>query len=354
MKHCIYCERDMKPQNYNKHMDHCFIKREFNLPKSEILKAIGGKPNEKSPEEFENLNHKLSADNIKCMDFVKKVLDLGNGIMVACGSDFDAIEKINEMQLNPETIKEYQSEWKLYSSWCFKKKLNTFQSNSANSYLSGLNKETSTIKKKRCRLQSILKHLTGQSVVLSRIRRRVKRTPKYALSPKEIENYLKEQKSIDDEDYLIQLILCTYGCRIHAISNLQLKHLEFLNGEGNNMFLPDTKTGIFEVEVDKSLQKLLKKFIIKMNITQFNEFVFSAGSSDNLRVRSISMCMRINKRIKESKVLKKSPNFKFSSHMFRKTKAFQIYREYLEKGKEAARSAIGHEPGSSSINFYIN
>ena len=78
-------------------------------------------------------------------------------------------------------------------------------------------------------------------------------------------------------------------------------------------------------------------------------------SNDNsdLTTRSHRLCVKINSRISESNVLPKSSNYKFSSHMFRKTKAYNLYHEKNEQLKEEARSAIGQSSGSQAIQFYI-
>jgi len=342
----------MKPQNFKKHIDRCLIRREFNLPKSEILLAIGGRPSCHSSKDLENLNERLSADNLRFLELLKKLSEEARTLLINSQEDLDSHSKIAEMYLSSETIKEYQGEWKIYKSWCLEHHLSPMNTATANSYLTRLKLQVSTIKNKRNRLQSILRHLTGQSLFLSRIRRRIRRMPKYRLSASEISDYLEEQRSINFEDYLVQLILATYGCRIHSCSDLRLRNLDFLNG-GSLLYLPDTKTGDREVEVSKTLRQDLMKYIKNNKLTSPETFVFSAGPSENLRRRANVLCIRINARIKESKVLKRNANFKFSSHMFRHSMAFQVYRDHLEKAKAAARKSIGHHSGTTSINFYI-
>ncbi len=342
----------MKPQNLKRHSEKCIIHREFNLPKSEILIAIGRRPSNSGVKDLEVLNEKLSADNLRLMEILKKFFEEAKTVVFDHSENSDSHSKINQMCLSEETIKEYQGEWKIFRSWCLHQNLSPMNPSSANSYLARLKLEVSTIKKKRNRLQSIIRHLTGQSIFLTRIRRRIRRMPKYKMSYSEISEYLEEQRSLDLEDYLIQLILATYGCRIHSCSSLKLRNLHFLNG-GSVIYLPDTKTGDREVEVSKTLRQGLNKYIKMKKLTDPEAFVFSAGSSENSRRRANILCVRINNRIKESKVLNKNANFKFSSHMFRHSVAFQVYRDYLEIAKEAARKSIGHRSVSSSINFYI-
>ena len=344
MKTCIYCELTMKTQNFKKHLNACHFKKEFNLPKSDILKAISGyKPIEIQPSP--------DVGSQKYLEFIKEIFTKSSEL-VTNQSDLTIPELIDQMQLSPETKNEYKGEWGLYLKWCTEKNERPLNIVSANTYLAGSKLEISTIKNKRIRLQSIFKHVVGQSACLAKIRRRVKKIPKYPLSPQEIIAYLKEQKKINYEDYVVQLIMCTYACRINACSGLKLKHLEFLEN-GDLMFLPDSKTGTMEVKVNQEIRDILTMYVDKYDITDPEEFLFHVGKSENLRRRSSYLCSRINKRIQASKVLKKSQNFKYSSHMFRKSKAFTLYREYMEKGKSAARALLGHKENSSSINYYI-
>lgn len=352
MKLCEFCEREMKRQNYRKHYERCLIRLEFNLPKSVIHEAIGNRPVGNNVED-QIMNEKLMIEKTKLIDVLKRFTEESSSLLLSDEIQTCSFERIGEMNLAARTKYEYQVEWKNYQQWCSKRKMNPTLTQTANNYLAQLQTQTSTLKNKRNRLQSIIRHLTGQSIILARIRRRIRRIPKYKLSSEEIENYLQEQKRISKEDYLVQLILAMYGCRINSCSGLRLRHLEFLQG-GNTIVLPDTKTGDRVVQATPKLQALLSKFVEKRRRRNLDEFVFDAGRSSYLHRRSNNLCIRINKRIRDSSVLKKSPNYKFSSHMFRHSKAFQTYREHLEKAKEAAREAIGHEKNSSSINFYLN
>lgn len=349
MKICAFCEKSMKTQNFKKHLDRCVIRKSFNLPKSEILLAIGGKPSNHESKSLESTIVKLSSDHLRLIHFIKRFCEEANSLLIEFQGEVDCFEKIQEMCLSSETIKEYQGEWRMFQKWCIEKHQNPMNPISANSYLSGLKLQVSTIKNKRNRLQSIIRHLTGQGIHLNRIRRRIRKIPKCKLSSEEIEAYLSEQKDINFEDYLIQSILAAFGCRLHSVSNLKLKNLDF-----PLIHLPDTKTGIRVVEASKDLQHLISKHIKMKKLTDPESFVFSAGSSLNLRRRSNNMCIRINKRLAESKVLKKNPNFKTSTHMFRHSRAFEVFRKHLEAGKAAARESIGHSLMSSSIDFYIN
>lgn len=175
---------------------------------------------------------------------------------------------------------------------------------------------------------------------------------KYALSAEEIKDYLIEQKQESKEDFLIQLLMITYGLRINTIGGLRLKHLEFMNGT-NTIYLPDTKTGGRTESVTEEIKNLAKEWVKKRKLNEDDSFIFNGKSSDiNKRTKVINT--RINKRIKDSKIIKKIKGLTFSSHMFRKTKARMAYTKALDFAKQEARKSIGQVEGSSAIEYYIN
>jgi integrase len=264
----------------------------------------------------------------------------------------DPLGKIEEMMISSDTINEYKSEWKAFHQWCNNNICDPYEASSANLFLTSLKTvyKVSTIKKKRTRLQSILQFLNDKPIFLRRIGMRSSISRKYPLSETELKDYLEEQEKIDEEDHLIQLMLVAFGCRIHSIACLKIKHLEFLNG-GSTMFLPDTKTGTREVEVDSNLKKRIENFLKSKELSGPECYVFSVNTLVPRR-RAVLICMRINKRIKDSTVLKKSDNYVYSSHMFRKTKAYTLYRKLMEQAKQTVRNSIGHAESSSAINYY--
>lgn len=356
MKVCCYCERKMKTQNFKKHLERCIIRKLLNRPIDEIRKILDEckESQADSNEELRKVNNTLVAQNDKLLEFIRAITQKASIIISSSSKTDDHYQKIQEMHLHPDTIKEYQSDWRYYTRWCDENNAGYFEVSSAKSYLGQLKTEVSTIKKKRSRLQSILNHLSpGFSVHLPRINRRIRRIPKYALSNNEIKAYLEEQKNINNEDYIIQMLLIVYAGRINMCSGLKLKHLEFLKG-GNTIYLPDRKTGVREAEITSALRTLLKKHVDERGLKNSEDFIFHAGQSPDLRNRAAVLSLRINKRLKKTKLIPKSDNYKVSSHMFRKTKAFQEYTKYVEMGKEAARKVIGQQSGSTSINFYID
>lgn len=352
MKKCDFCEKTMKPQNFKKHFKICHIRTEFNLPKSQILEAIGGKPVENNNEDLQIMNDNLMLEKTKMVDIIRRFSDEAKSVLLNEDIELNSFSRIAEMSLSESTKLEYQGEWKAYQKWCFKQKVSPMVSQSAERYLSQLPSQVSTLKNKKNRLQSILRFLTGTSIIIRGTRRRIRHMPKHKMSHDEVEKYLAEQEEISQEDFIVQSIMARYGCRISACSGLRLRHLEFLKRGGNIMLLPECKSNVREVETDKPLRKLLSRFVGDKQMED-DDFIFNAGPSTHLKRRANYLCARINKRIKNSKVLIKSPNYKYSTHMFRHTKAFKEYRKCLEIAKEAARRAIGHKEGSSSIDYYL-
>lgn len=187
----------------------------------------------------------LQLENEKSTQFIKdlskKSLEILSQLVEPVR--IDPLQKIKEMILSEGSQYQLTIEWKKYHKWCEDNQCNPFQQDSANRYLSTLKCKISTLVKKRNNLQSVLHQVLGTSFQLVKIKKKLSILPKYALSDSEIETYLKEQKELCCEDYLIQLLLITFGCRINTAGSIKVKDLEFLNSGNNVIFLPDSKTG---------------------------------------------------------------------------------------------------------------
>ena len=350
----------MFSSNFKRHQETCFVKTHFKMPYEEILDLIRGSqpsPSVSSIEETEKLKKSLTDFEFKSRrlsEFAALVHQEATSVLeeVRSLSLGSPLERIAEMVVAETTRKEYMSDWKAYQMFCVSSDLNSFAISSANKYISKLNCRLSTILKKRSSLQAILSFLLSTVVRLRPIRKKPQYKQKYPLSEAEIKSYLQEQKKVNKQDYLIQKLLLEFGCRINTAGSLRVHHLQFLDGVNNLIILPDSKTGSRTETISTELKEELRKHLRENSIKKSNDFVFS-GRGESERQRTSGICMRINRRIKDSKVLVKSKNFVFSSHMFRKTRAFNVFSEALKKAKEEARRAIGHEPGSSSISHYI-
>ena len=103
--------------------------------------------------------------------------------------------------------------------------------------------------------------------------------------------------------------------------------------------------------IDAELEELMTDFIEKL---EDEDYVFyQEGRKKPWRRRTQDLCARINKRIRESEAIKKRPNYKYSSHMFRKTRAFNLFHKGVAELKEKARAAIGQSQNSTAIDSYL-
>jgi len=347
----------MFPSNFKRHQEACFVKNHFGVPYEDILDLIRGSQPSVAYEETEKLKKSLTDFEFRSRrlsEFAKLVHQEVSSVLEELKSlALDSpLDKIAEMVVSDGTRREYTSDWKAYQRFCVASDLNSFAVSSANKYISQLKNKLSTILKKRSSLQAILSYFLNSTIRLRPIRKKPQYKQKYPLSEAEIKKYLLEQRKVNKQDYLIQKLLLEFGCRVNTAGYLRVHHLQFLDGVSNLIILPDSKTGSRTETISTELKEELRKHLKENKIKKDTDFVFS-GRGESERQRTASICMRINKRIKDSKVLVKSKNFVFSSHMFRKTRAFNVFSEALKKAKEEARRAIGHEPGSSSISHYI-
>lgn len=351
MKQCEWCDRTMKRQNYRRHQSKCFYKTEICLKRSELLLLKSNKPKEIISEETKNLEIAFMELKHYLTDSYHKTFSLYNRIIAS--DQRDAIVRLKEMHVSDVTKDIYLREWKLYKKFIDKKKLSPGK-DSANTYLSNLNCRASTLRRKQCMIQNILRFLVDCSIKLNRVSTRISFVPKYALSDKEINDYLNEQRSKNHEDYLIQRLLITYGLRINSMSSMKRKHLVFLNNNEMKILIPDSKVKKERYEdIDQDLAKQLSKFV--RNDLANEDYVFlRTYNIESAQRRAQVLCNRINKRIKKSRVLNKNPNFKYSSHMFRKTKAYNLFQKGLVKLKAKARLSIGQSQNSQAIESYIN
>ena len=268
------------------------------------------------------------------------------------------IARINEMHVSHPTKENYVREWKLYVNWLEKNKLN-IDPETANSYLAQLKCRPSTLKRKHSSLENIFQFVYDNSIKLNKVRMRISFIPKYAMSNEEIAKYLREQSKINHEDYLMQRLMVLYGLRVNTIALLKVHHLEFLDQDFNSsenlkIHLPDSKVKNYRVDViDEATAKLLINFI-GIHYTNDDYVFFKSGSKLSERKRTAMIGKRINLRISESRIFKKNKNYKYTSHMFRKTRAYNMFQHGLKSLKEQVRFSIGQSSGSSAIESYIN
>ena len=353
MKHCDWCEKQMLPSNFRRHEERCFFKTVIELKKSELQRM---KENYNPPKEFSEASE-LTLTELKqyLTDNFNKTCFLYKKLVV---NDLrDPIERLKEMHVSQPTKENYIREWVLFSKW-LKKNKNHPDKASADTYLASLKCRASTLKKKQYMLQNILQYLFDSNVRLNKVNMRISYIPKHALSDEEIERYLIEQKEVDTQDFLIQRLMIAYGLRVNTVASLKIAHLEFLEPDGEEMILlPDSKVKRQRQEkISHEMMDLLAKFLDSDSNFELSEeaFVFYPKLfKHDERKRAHQFCKMINGRIRNSKVLRKNKNFKYSSHMFRKTKAYNLFNKGVEELKANARIAIGQSQNSTAIDSYI-
>ena len=346
-KRCEWCEKSMASCNYQRHLKTCVYKNLIDLTKSEVELLKKKKPREDKNQEvsFMELKHFLT-------ECYQKSVTLYKNIIVEDGRD--PVEKIKEMRVSDSTKENYLQEWRLYNKW-LKTNQRTVSSETANSYIASLKCRASTQRNKHGILQNILQHLVDRNIRLNRFKMRIPYVPKCPLSHEELKKYLEEQKNINEEDYIIQRLMSSYGLRINTIALLKIQDLEFLIAEDEDhlIHLPDSKVKSHRMEpIDPELEELLTDYVGE-DLSDDDYIFYREGNTLEWRIRTRHLCLRINKRIKESKVIKKKPNYKYSSHMFRKTKAFNMFNQGVSELKEKVRASIGQSQGSGAVENYI-
>ena len=340
----------MAPSNFRRHQITCVFKNEIKLKKSDIEFLKNKRPRGDSDGEELTL---MELKNFLTENFNRTAM-LYHRIVVE--NSRDPVEKIKEMRVSESTKENYIREWKQFSKWLNKNK-KSVSVDSANTYIASLsNRAASTQRTKHNVLQVLLQHLIDRNIQLNKFRMRISYTPKRALSNEEIREYLEEQRRVDREDYLIQRLLITYGLRINTIALLKIKDLEFLEaGEEEHMIhLPDSKVKNRRLElISQELEGLMVEFIGE-DYDSEDYIFYKSGGDKSFRRRAQDIGFRINSRIKNSKVLRKRGGYKYTSHMFRKTKAYNMFHTELNKLKDQVRASIGQSQGSQAIEFYIN
>jgi integrase len=349
MKKCHWCEKDMKSQNFNKHSDRCFYKNKIGATKQEIDIYLKKRPREEEEKEkfpvaeYEMLKTMFKKIDTQMTKFKENFAD-----------DFkNPIDVISEMSIADSTKRNYMSEWRQFEKYARVKKLGLGAS-AANSYIASNKCSVSTKLNKKNIMQAILRSLYGNDTLkLSPIRQKHSIVPKFTLSDEEVKLYLNEQKNLGDDLYWAQLLMVIYGLRVSSVAALQRKHLEFMDSDKNQIVLPDVKTKRLRVEeADEDLQNILTQYAAGLDDEDY--MFYREGNDKALDRRSQHFCLEINKRLADTKAFRKSKNFKYTSHMFRKTRANKEFQEGVKELKQKARLRIGQGDNSSAIDKYLD
>ena len=283
-RNCEYCERGFWTTNIKSHLKKCIYKTELDLPKRDVLKLIKEKG-----RGLKKFDQRAEVKLQQLVKFLQQTYFSSNRMFKTYSLDTkDPIEKINEMGIAQSTKENYLSVWKQYMTYI---RINRFEicKETANSYLASLTNKETTIKQKARDLQYLFRSLIDPYIVINPYRKKVEVTPKYSLKDEELNKYLEEQKRIDKQDYLIQLMLAKYGLRINTAASLRLKHLTFLKKEDKIIMLPDIKSKRSRTEpIDEEMILLFKNLINENQIEDDNKYIFYTEDhyNNNNRKRS--------------------------------------------------------------------
>jgi len=351
MKICDWCNKDKYSTNLKRHLESCFWKNEVGMKKSEFMFLKNKRSLDFKDEKREELT---SAELKKFLgDLNFKVSNLFTRLIVE--NNRDPLERIQELNVSQRTRDNYAREYKLYDKYLTQNN-KSVSKQSADSYIASLTCRTSTQRKKRDMLNIILQTLIDPSIKLNAFRKRIEYKPKYSFKNEELNLYLEEQKEIDFEDYVLQKLLSAYGLRINTAASLKVSHLIFLKTdktEDKKIILVDSKVKKRREEpIEPDLENDLKKLVEGKDKEDF--VFYSSGSKFNEFRRARDLSEKINKRLRESKVIKHDENYTYSSHCYRKSVAMAIYSKENAELKEKVRKAIGQSQNSTAVEFYIN
>ena len=130
--------------------------------------------------------------------------------------------------------------------------------------------------------------------------------------------YKNELKST--KDYILKLIEDNpderVSLRIGTIASLNIQNFDFyLLDDNNRLALSYTKLKTTIFKVDENLQQEIRNFLREIDLNDEDYIFYRGGRNLTIRRRSQALSIRINERIRKSKVFRQSANFKYSSHM---------------------------------------
>jgi integrase len=359
---CEWCDEGMYMSNYKRHLLSCAYKNKVGVPKKQISSLLQNNPHPSTEEEVKELKEKVHLLQEKQLqiahkfkDIYAKVLSLFQAFSFNKFVDMD--KYIDEMIISEGTRSNYRTEWKKFKKW-LNKNSEEVTIDSVNSYLSSIKCKPSTLLRKRNMLQILLRNLLrDNSIELKRIKLKFSFQQKYTMSNEECKKLLEEQKKNDFEIYLIMKLMISFGLRISSISSLKLHHLHFyFNPSCDTIELPDVKTQKERVEkLDQEFIKELALLLEDRDIEDTTKYLFYPLWKDEFRQRTNRLGTKLNKILDKSEVFfPKDPTKKYTTHMFRRTKANLAIKEEKERLLELANYSIGQVKGSSAIKHYVN
>jgi integrase len=355
-KQCQFCQKLFWTSYLKIHLDRCKIKKHIEINNSSnVFPSISQNINNNLPND-----NRTSIENLKMKKLIEKVYFLSKEFYEEFLQEdiTTAEDKIRNLLIAESTKALYFTEWKLFTKW-LNKHNKEISSNSVNDYLRTRKCRPSTLKRKHTMMKRLLDLIVGKAVKFNRFTTSISFRKKYSMSEKEVVEFLKEQKKISLEDYLIAKLMIVFSLRVNSIAQLRRNHLLFMDDPNKKkiIFLDSkVKSNVMkEYNIDQDLIKELKDYIKEKAIRNADDFVFFVeGNMLTLKKRKNYIMNKLNKRIKESTAFVKNENFMYSSHMLRKTIPNLKFREGLEELKREARRSLNHNINSTSVSHYID
>lgn len=294
--------------------------------------------------DLKNEIDKLKAENQKIMDELKISNSLINSAFDILSQNKNKVDFDSKLKrVTGKYYTEYQREYKFFSEYCFKNSLSKNEISAAEYLKSLTESKISVINRKRILLQKCLR-IVDPLVKIRKVRGNFKlKKPKYIIKQQEAKEYFNEisKKGLTPIVFLQKLLYHT-GRRIHALMNLKYEHLEFLKG-GNNIVIPDTKTGHEKCTLSNETIKEFKIFLRKIKYDKkSNSKIFNIPNVNR----------RISRLLRKSKHLTgKSTKFAFGPHCFRTSYYNRRLKIHLNKAKKRTGKDMGHKQTKTGESY---
>lgn len=177
------------------------------------------------------------------------------------------IKTIDSIDLSHSTKLYYKQVWNCYETWCYNNERNPANEKDCDYFLYTLNKNSKTKRKYRNALQSIFRNILEKNILLKRIYKKEPEKSNYFWKNSKLKIFLKNRKKLMKKIFLIFYMLAKIAVRIHALSNLKLKHLTFFSRNNKSLIIPTTKTKSMIIDPDNVMKKYLA-YIVKKKTFQ--------------------------------------------------------------------------------------
>jgi integrase len=287
MDKCKYCEYEITKRNIPRHLlRKCVVKILFNKTKAEIDELISkadnfAGENIRLHEKCKEYHEMIKSSDIKIGELLKDITELTELVKTFSTTDnidnllqskeFSRLLNIQLFNIKDSTKELYSQTWEIYNTECINSGICPFLKSSADAYLTKeLNRnQSNTVQTKKKIIQSILRKTTGKDIVLENYQTNQRIRKATFLDEDEITTSLADIKEENTDLYMKAYLQYNLGLRINAISNLEVKHLKFLDSPNSmKMTIPDQKTGEYDAEVSDEIINSLKEYLDSNNIKE--------------------------------------------------------------------------------------